>query len=183
MNNDKIRENSIDESDSVLPYKQGPALAGIVAHGATDIRNREIEVNATKEAVSRRVDSNRLILGISDNSAQMPIHASLLLRKAGRCDHPSCVADRERGIELARAAGIQVPNSTLPPIPSIAKIKQYYPENPVTGKQDRRNPKTFKELRPADKNNPEWIAAKDELNKSESNLYFPEDLLAHHHDD
>lgn len=185
-NPNKIREDSIDESESPLPFKRFSMNAAILSnvHAGVESSNRETET--TRNLVSRRVSANSAIqgdTGNTSNNVEFPLGAALLLRKAGRCTHPSCAADRARGIELARAAGIHVPNSLPAPIPSIAIERRYYPEDPKTGKQNRKNPQTYKELRPADPNDPEWKAAKDELDTGKNNLYFPDDLLAHHHDD
>lgn len=186
MSRDSVRSDSIDNSESILPYKRLDEEAASISHVVAGVQKRDEEISQTKDMVNSIVDANRSIGGFSgkvESKSNLPIHAALLLRKAGRCTHPSCSADRDRGMELARAAGFQVPNSTSAPIPSVAVERKYYPENPKTGKQDRKNPQTYKVLRPADPKHPEWLAAKASLDTTVNNLYFPEDLLAHHHDD
>lgn len=183
MTSDSVRADSISNSDSISPYKNA---SGIVASNIGMGQERDTEASETKNAVNSRIAANRSIEGSSGNvepSRNLPMHAALLLRKAGRCTHESCSADRQRGMDLARAAGFQVPNSTPAPIPSVAVERRYYPEDPKTGKQDRKNAQTYKELKPADPKHPEWLAAVASIDSSASNLYFPEDLLAHHHDD
>jgi hypothetical protein len=185
MSSDSVRSDSVNNSDSILPYKNTSQTSGIVASGIGMIQGRDAEVSDTKDAVNSRIAANRSIEGSSGNvepNRSFPLHAALLLRQAGRCTHESCSATRNRGLEMARAAGFQVPNSMPAPIPSVAVERKYYPEDPVTGKQDRKNVQTYKELKPADPKHPEWVAANAGLTTQESNLYLPEDLLAHHHD-
>lgn len=186
MSTDSVRSDSIDNSESILPYKHLNIEAASISHVTASVQKRDEEISQTKDMVNSRVAANRSIGGFSgkvESKSNFPVHAAFLLRTAGRCTHPSCSAARDRGMELARAAGFQVPNSTPAPIPSIAVERKYYPENPKTGKQDRKNPQTYIELKPADPKHPEWLAAKASLDTTVNNLYFPEDLLAHHHDD
>ena len=186
MTSDSVRADSISNSDSLLPYKNASQASGIIASGIGMIQGRDAEVSEAKDAVNSRIAANRSIEGSSGNvepSRSLPMHAALLLRKAGRCTHESCSADRARGVELARAAGFQIPNSMPAPIPSVAVERRYYPEDPKTGKQDRKNAQTYKELKPADPKHPDWLAAVAGTDTYASNLYLPEDLLAHHHDD
>lgn len=111
---------------------------------------------------------------------------TLYLRQAGRCNHPLCQMKRARGLELMGrpvsnrqfGKGIESP---LPAIPSVATQKREYPINPQTGKQDRKNPTTFLEVRPADPKGIEWQHAQSLLDTNEANLFMPEDLLEHHH--
>lgn len=184
MSSDSIRSNSLNSADyagSFTPHPMG---------GNTNVSPSTREFNDlntdARTNLSSRLSANRSLEGTTGNVEQnrpFPLHAALLLRKAGRCTHESCAADRARGMELARSAGFQVPNSLPAPIPSIAVEKKYYPEDPRTGKQDRKNVQTYKELRPADPKHPEWLSAKAEMDKHSGGLYLPEDLLAHHHDD
>lgn len=94
-----------------------------------------------------------------------------LLNVAGRCDHPRCEAIRARGLELMGATGNRMLGSeyekaNLPAIPSI-EVKS----GPQKG-----------ELRPADPNHPEWVAArKAAKNPREASLLMPTSLLQHHH--
>jgi hypothetical protein len=181
MSSDSVRSDSVSNSDSILPYKHA---SGAVS-SPMSMADRVTEVSKTKDAINSRIDANRSIEGSSGNvepSRKFPLQAALLLRQAGRCTHESCSATRSRGMEMARAAGFQVPNSLPAPIPSISVDRKYYSEDPVTGKQDRKNVRTYKELKPADPKHPEWVAANANLDANKSNLYFPEDLLAHHHD-
>jgi len=185
MSSDSVRSDSITNSDSILPYKNASLAAGIVASGIGMVQGRDAEATESKDAINSRIAANRSIEGSSGNvepSRSFPMHAALLLRQAGRCTHESCSATRNRGIEMARAAGFQVPNSLPAPIPSVAIERRYYPEDPKTGKQDRKNAQTYKELKPADPKHPEWVAAVAGTDTNASNLYLPEDLLAHHHD-
>jgi hypothetical protein len=111
----------------------------------------------------------------------------LLLREAGRCDSPGCQLLRATGLQLTgqtqRGAGSGI-ESQLPAVPSVAEQKKFYPENPVTGKQDRKNVQTFTEVSPANPKSPEWVALTGEAKGApSSSLFFPEDALAHHHPD
>lgn len=110
----------------------------------------------------------------------------LYLRQAGRCDHPLCKAKRARGLQLMGrpvssrkfTEGVE---SGMAPIPSVATTKREYPINPETGKQDRKNPTSFLEVKPADPKGAEWQEAQSLLSTDESNIFLPEDLLEHHH--
>ena len=112
----------------------------------------------------------------------------LMLREAGRCDAPGCQLLRAAGMQLTgqtqRAAGSGIA-SQQPAIPAVHKESSYYPENPATGKQDRRNPKTIIESKPADPNHPEWkaLTAETKVSTAGNIKFFPEDMLEHNHGD
>lgn len=109
----------------------------------------------------------------------------MLLRTAGRCNHPRCQMIRAKGMEMIGAKeryqiGGQYWESKQSPIPSIASEKPYYPI--VGGKEDRKNKQTYTELSPADPKHPEWLKAQAEA-KGGTSMFDPSDLLEHHHKD
>jgi hypothetical protein len=111
----------------------------------------------------------------------------LMLREAGRCNAPGCQLLRATGMQLTgqnkRAAGAGI-ESEIAPIPAVHEMKSYYPEDPTTGKQDRKNPKQIVVSKPADPNNPEYKAIQDFTGgKSGPALFTAEDMLEHNHDD
>ena len=109
----------------------------------------------------------------------------LMMREAGRCDSPGCQLLRATGMTLTgqsrQAKGGVASNA--PAIPSVATAKSEYPIDPKTGKQDRKNPRTVLDVKPADPNNPEFKALQKEGQGSSDSLFFAEDALAHHHAD
>lgn len=111
----------------------------------------------------------------------------LLLREVGRCDSPGCQLGRAVGLQLTgqtqRGAGSGI-ESQLPAVPAVHETKREYPINPVTGKQDRKNPTEVIVSRPADPKSPEWLALTGEAKGApSSSLFFPEDALEHYHPD
>lgn len=111
----------------------------------------------------------------------------LLLREAGRCNAPSCQLARAVGIQLTgqtkRAFGAGV-KSPIPAIPATYTLAKEYQKDPVTGKDMRKVPPTIIPVgKPADPKSPEWLAVKNDLDTSESNIFYPEDMLEHNHYD
>ena len=111
----------------------------------------------------------------------------LMLREAGRCNSPGCQLLRATGMQLTgqtkRAAGAGI-ESEMAPIPAVHTRKSFYPTDPTTGKQDRKNPQTVVESKPADPNNAEYKAIQDFTGgKSGPALFTAEDMLEHDHDD
>lgn len=111
----------------------------------------------------------------------------LMLREAGRCNSPGCQLLRATGMQLTgqtkRAAGAGI-ESEIAPIPASYEEAPYYPTNPVTGKEDRKNAKTWLKASPADPNHPEYKAIKDATGgKTGPALFTAEDMLEHNHDD
>lgn len=129
----------------------------------------------------------RIQQGSDRNRAVRAMAGTLMLKEAGRCDAPGCQLLRATGLALTgqtqRGAGSGIA-SNLPPIPSVATTKRFYPTDPVTGKQDRKNAQEVTEVSPANPKDPEWLSLTNEAKTaSGSTLFFPEDALAHHHED
>ena len=111
----------------------------------------------------------------------------LMLREAGRCNSPGCQLLRATGMQLTgqnkRAAGAGI-ESEMAPIPAVYEEAPYYPTNPATGKEDRKNKQTWLKASPADPNNAEYKAIQDFTGgKTGSALFTAEDMLEHNHDD
>jgi hypothetical protein len=111
----------------------------------------------------------------------------LMLREGGRCKSPGCQLLTATGMQLTgqtqRAATSGI-NASSEPIPAVHEVKSFYPEDPVTGKQDRKNPGKIVVSKPADPNHPEYKALKDATGGGAGNpLFFPEDMLEHNHED
>jgi hypothetical protein len=111
----------------------------------------------------------------------------LMLREAGRCNAPGCKLLRATGMQLtgqtqrAATSGIESKDA---PIPAVYEDAPYYPTHPVTGKEDRKNKKTWLKASPADPNNPEYKAIQDATGgKAGPALFTAEDMLEHNHDD
>jgi hypothetical protein len=118
---------------------------------------------------------------------QLANWGKMLLREGGRCKSPGCQLLTATGMQLTgqtkRAAGSGI-NASLEPIPAVYENAPYYPTNPVTGKEDRKNAKTWLKASPADPNHPEYKALKDATGGKTGNpLFFPEDMLEHNHED
>lgn len=118
---------------------------------------------------------------------QLANWGKMLLREGGRCKSPGCQLLTATGMQLTgqtkRAAGSGI-NASLDPIPAVYEEAPYYPTNPVTGKEDRKNKKTWLKASPADPNHPEYNALKDATGGNAGNpLFFAEDMLEHNHED
>lgn len=108
----------------------------------------------------------------------------LLLRTAGRCEHPRCQALRAKGMELM-GADTRYQTGTgsswtsgQPPIPSIPIDTRTSPI--VNGKQVRKG-QIVREYKVADKKHPEWQARVAQDKEEGESFFAPQDLLEHHH--
>jgi hypothetical protein len=145
-----------------------------------------VGLGAVEEAPGPRVSPFTKIAESGDEGRRSLTGAGLLMmREAGRCDSPGCQLLRATGMTLTgqtRQAKSGI-SSNLSAIPSVSTAKSEYPIDPKTGKQDRKNPRTVLEFKPEDPNNPEYRALTDEVKGNSRALFFPEDALAHQHDD
>lgn len=109
---------------------------------------------------------------------------AMLVKTAGRCNHPRCQLIREKGLEMMgvmdKFQGIGI-ESQKTPIPSIPVDKPYYGTDPSTGKQNRKEVHIERQYKPADPSHPEWVAMRRGGTGAGDELFDPSDLLEHHH--
>lgn len=123
----------------------------------------------------------------SSDEATARNQGQFLLKLAGRCNHPRCASMRAKGLELigkpaeGRSFGKGV-EATEPAIPSTYEDKTYYPEDPVTGKQNRKNAQTVRTYSVAPEGKAMHASLSNALGQSGAHIIHADDFLEHHHD-